>query len=289
MENELHPLALVSELFAADAQRYFDDAPGTPMYDTPMVTIADANDALFPRLKEVIGPHYWSPQEALALVAPATTARSVICWCLPINSKARMANRREKLLPARAWSYVRTFGEELNQRLRVGMEQRLRYMGFAAVAPGGHSQNTVADRPPVGLCSCWSERHTGFVAGMGTFGLSGGLITTRGIAHRLGSVVTDARLVPTPRPYGDDPFAWCLRLKQGTCGTCIKRCPVNSIGESTAERDKLVCQRYYKETVSAERESIFLWKGHYGCGLCQTGVPCEDRIPIAGAGAGVRS
>ncbi|MGA2991508.1 MAG: hypothetical protein ABSD88_13605 [Candidatus Korobacteraceae bacterium] len=281
METEFNPLAVLSELLASDTAVCFDDAPGIPMFDAPMIAVADAGDALFSRLKEVIGPFYWSPQEALALAAPAATARSVVCWCLPINSTARRANRREKLLPGRAWAYVRTFGEELNNRLRSGMELRLRSLGFAAVAPAVLPQNTTAERPPAGLCSCWSERHTAFVAGLGTFGLSGGLITVRGIAHRLGSVVTDARLAPTPRPYGDDPFAWCLRLKQGTCGTCIKRCPVNSIGESTATRDKLVCQRYYKDTINAQRADVFLWKGHYGCGLCQTGVPCEDRIPQA--------
>ncbi len=29
---------------------------------------------------------------------------------------------------------------------------------------------------------------------------------------RLASVVTDAEIAPTPRPYGDDPFAWWASL-----------------------------------------------------------------------------
>jgi epoxyqueuosine reductase QueG len=275
----LDALATLTELLAADPGTCFDDPPGTPMYDPPMIAVAAADDPWFWRFKQVIGEFYWTPQEVLSLAASTARAVSVVCWCLPISSVARTSNRREKQLPGRGWSYVRTFGEELNNRLRSGMEQRFRALGFAAVAPALLSQNTIAVRPPVGLSSCWSERHTAFVAGLGTFGLSGGLITSRGIAHRLGSLVTDAEFAPNARPYGDDPFAWCLRLKHGLCGTCIQRCPVNSIGQDLATRDKIVCQSYYKDYVTTQRAEVFRWSGHYGCGLCQTGVPCEDRIP----------
>ena len=276
----LDPLAILTELLAGDSKTGFDDALGEAMFDGPTVAVAAADDAWFARFKEVIGPFYWSPQEALSLVAPQATARSVICWSLPVSSPARSTNRRETQVPSRAWAYVRTFGEELNSRMRHGMELRLRSLGFAAVAPAVVSQNTVAERPQVGISSCWSERHTAFVAGLGTFGLSGGLITRHGIAHRLGSVVTDAELPPTPRPYGDDPFAWCLRIAQGTCGVCISRCPVDSIGENVAARDKLACKRHYAGTIKAQCADVFGWEGTYGCGLCQTGVPCEDCNPL---------
>ena len=188
----LDPLAILTELLAGDSKTSFDDGLGEAMFDGPTVAVAAADDAWFARFKEVIGPFYWTPQEALSLVAPQATARSVVCWSLPVSSPARSTNRRETQVPSRAWAYVRTFGEELNSRMRHGMELHLRSLGFAAVAPAVVSQNTVAERPQVGISSCWSERHTAFVAGLGTFGLSGGLITRHGIAHRLGSVVTDA-------------------------------------------------------------------------------------------------
>ena len=47
--------------------------------------------------------------------------------------------------------------------------------------------------------SDWSERHIAYVAGQGTFSLSDGFITERGIAHRCGSVVIDLKLPPSPR------------------------------------------------------------------------------------------
>jgi epoxyqueuosine reductase QueG len=277
---ELELSAMLRELLAGDEKTGFDNGSGEAMFDGVSVAVAAADDAWFARFKEIIGPFYWTPQEALSVAAPQAIARSVICWSLPISSTARLANRREKQFPARAWAYVRTFGEHLNTRLRHGMEVRLRSLGLAAVAPAVLPENTVAERPAIGLSSCWSERHTAFVAGLGTFGLSGGLITRRGIAHRLGSVVTDAELVPTARAYGDDPFAWCLQIAGGKCGVCINRCPVESIGQNTAARDKLACKRHYAETIKTQRAEIFGWEGVYGCGLCQAGVPCEDRIPL---------
>ena len=276
----LDPFTILSELLAADTDTAFDDAIGEAMFDAPIVTVAAADDVWFARFKEIIGPFYWSPQEALSLVAPQATARSVVCWSLPVNSTARLTNRREVKAPSRAWAYVCTFGKGFGSRLGHGMEFRLRSQGFAAVAPAMMSQNTGAERPQVGNSSCWSERHTAFVAGLGTFGLSGGLITRRGIAHRLGSVVTDAELPPTPRPYGDDPFAWCLGIAQAKCRACISRCPVGSIGENVAARDKQACKSYYADTIKAQCADGFGWDGYYGCGLCHTGVPCEDRNPL---------
>jgi len=278
MHMELDLSAMLAELLAGDEKASLDDGSGT-MFDGVSVAVAAADDAWFGRFKEIIGPFYWTPQEALSLAAPGAVARSVICWTLPISSAARLANRREKQFPARPWAYVRTFGEHLNTRLRHGLEMRLRLLGLAAVAPAVLPENTVAEHPGTGLSSCWSERHTAFVAGLGTFGLSGGLITRRGIAHRLGSVVTDAELPPTARAYGDDPFAWCLGITQGKCSACISRCPVESIGTTTAARNKLACKHHYYDTIRTQRAEVFGWEGTYGCGLCQAGVPCEDRIP----------
>jgi epoxyqueuosine reductase QueG len=276
---KMDPSALLPELYEADQKKYFDDPAMGPVFDPPFVGVAGAEDPWFARLKELIGEFHWTPQEALALVAPQAQARSVISWCLPVAQVARVTNRRAKQIPSRSWAYVRTFGEEFVTRLRHGVEDRLRALGFAALAPAVAPQCDVQVRPRVGLSSRWSERHVAFVAGLGTLGLSGGLITRRGIAHRLGSVVTSAQIAPTPRPYGDDAFAWCLKLSRGTCGSCIRRCPVGSIGETVAARDKGLCRDHYTGVVSRRGRALFGWEGVYGCGLCQTKVPCEDRNP----------
>ena len=82
--------------------------------------------------------------------------------------------------------------------------------------------------------------------------------------------------IPTDvRPYGDDPFAWCIR-----CGACIRRCPGHAIGKEFADRDKPGCARYCVENISPEREKNYGWLDRaIGCALCQTGVPCEFQRP----------
>ena len=279
--SPLDAAALVRTLYERDEDRFFDDPAGVPMVDPPIVAVADAADPWFARLRALLGAFYWTPDDALRTAFGDVTARSVICWSLPVSAVAREANGRERELPARPWAYVRTFGAAVNRRLRHDVTAALLARGAAAVAPADCPAHTVADRPATGLPANWSERHTAFVAGLGTFGLSGGLITARGIAHRLGSVVTDLPLPATERPYGDDPFALCLRTARGTCGACIDRCPAGSIGERPDQRDKTACRDWAYRVVAQRGRSRFDWDGTYGCGLCQTAVPCESCNPMA--------
>ena len=167
--------------------------------------------------------------------------------------------------------------------MEQGLVDHLEAQGHASCAPTSIPENVVEARPGVGLSSYWSLRHIAFVAGLGTFGISGGLITRRGIAHRLGAVVTEAVIPPTPRAYGDDPLAWCLRSAKGLCGKCIDRCPAGSIGDSVAERDKTAC-REHSRRIRREGKDLYDWEGAYGCGLCQVGVPCEFTAPTVKQG-----
>ena len=274
------PAELLRELYLADGERFFDDPPAVPLFDEPMVAVADAADGWFARFKSLIGPFHWTPQEALDLVAPGKVARSVISWCLPIAEVARVSNRTQTFLPSRHWAYTRTFGEAFLIRLRHAVEDRLRSMGHAAIAPAVDERCKVRVDEKVGFACPWSERHAAFVAGLGTFGLSGGLITMRGIAHRLGSVVTDVPLPVTARPYGDDAFAWCLATAKNTCRVCMKRCPPGAIAADVAGRDKNRCFAHGYKLVGEQGPAIFNWKGVYGCGLCQTAVPCEFVNPV---------
>jgi epoxyqueuosine reductase len=280
-EMTIDPAAVLRELYDTDTDKVFDDPAGVAVFDPPVVAIAAASDPWFARFKEILGEFYWTPDEALALTAPGVEAKSVISFSLPIAAAAREANRHDSDMPARTWAYVRTFGEHFNTRLREGLQQTLRDAGHAAIAPAVAGEHKVAIYPGIGFCGNWSERHTAFVAGLGTFGIAGNLITAHGAAHRVGSVVTDLELEPTPRPYGDDPFAWCLKTAKGTCGACIGRCPAGSVGETPADRDKMACRDHAYGVISKRGPELFGFQGTYGCGLCQTGVPCEYRNPMA--------
>ena len=242
------------------------------------VAVADAADPWFARLKEVIGPFHWTPAEALALKDPAAQARSVICWSVPLAESVRVAGRAQKDVPAKAWVLAKRQADGVLAYMANGLVARLEGQGQAAVAPAALPQNVAEERPGVGWSSCWSMRHVAFVAGLGTFGISGGLITRRGMAHRLGCVVTAAEITPTPRVYGDAPFAWCLYTARGTCGTCISRCPAGSVGQGHDRRDKLAC-RQQNRRIRLDSLNLYGEEGLYGCGLCQVGVPCEAGVP----------
>lgn len=277
----LDPLAVLMALYRSEPENRFPDGQIGPAFDPPLVAVADAADPWFRRIRDLIGAFHWTPQEALALVAPRAVARSIICWCLPIARAVRQSNRARNRFPSRPWAYTRTLADRIIARMGHGLEDHLRGLGHAAVAPAERPENVAERRCVAGWSSRWSERHVAFIAGMGTFGLSGGLITPRGVAHRLGSVVTDADLPATSRPYGDDPFAWCLGASGGGCGACIARCPAGAIGRIIAARDKEACWRQ-GQIIRQHGPALYGWEGRYGCGFCQTAVPCEDRNPRSG-------
>ena len=252
--------------FATGANEFFAE---------PLVGIADAADPWFAKFKEQIGDYYWTPREAFAQAGIDATPRSVIVWILPQRPDVRAANREETAHPAPAWARVRSFGELANEEMRRQMVAWAQAQNRSAVA--GHLLQVAKgwQMRELGWSSHWSERHTAFVAGLGTFGLSAGLITEAGIAMRVGSVITDMEIPATPRAYGDDTLGWCTR-----CGACIRRCPAHAIGKDLASRDKDACANYIMQQVEPLRASVYGWKERaLGCGLCQTGVPCEFSRP----------
>ena len=93
---------------------------------------------------------------------------------------------------------------------------------------------------------------------------------------RTGSVVARIDIAPTSRPYTDHQ-AYCLFFSKGICGKCIPRCPVSALSEDG--HDKLKCLGHLKPVTSDYVKSEFGFDG-YGCGLCQTKVPCESKIPV---------
>lgn len=124
------------------------------------------------------------------------------------------------------------------------------------------------------------KRHAAYAAGLGTFGLCDGLITPRGKAVRVGSVVAQIRIPATVRPY-EDHHAYCLFYAQGACKKCISRCPVGALSE--AGHDKMKCFSHTHGTSSEHIKSLYGFEAD-ACGLCQTKVPCESRIPKKAAG-----
>jgi epoxyqueuosine reductase QueG len=263
-----------------------DNSLGMPepekAWDTPLVGFSRGDDDLYAFFKQDIGTFYWQPQEIFALhhphMAVAAAALTVVSWVLPQTAPTRRDHRREKEFPAERWARSRLYGEQFNVRLRQFVADTLTAAGHASVAPmlSPHWSRQTSDR--YGFASNWSERHTAFVCGLGTFGLSDGLITSRGKAVRFGSVVAHIEIEPTERPYGNHN-AYCLFYQDKNCQQCAKRCPAQAISE--AGHDKVKCRHYVRKVARAYAEQHFGLETN-GCGLCQTGVPCEFKIPRSG-------
>jgi len=249
---------------------------GTPYFDSPLTGFAAAADPLFVSYKEIIGTFHLTPGELFAgEFGDSLPAGTVVSWILPITEAVRKSNRYQGDYPSKEWSQTRNFGEMVNADLRRHVVDWLRQQGHRAVAPQLSPQWKELANTPKGRTSTWSERHAAYAAGLGTFSLNDALITEKGIAHRCGSVITD--LVMEPSERADRGYAWnCLYHREGSCGTCIGRCPVGAI--SFAGHDKERCCEYVYTTLKAAVAGKYGVKAT-GCGLCQTRVPCENGIP----------
>jgi ferredoxin len=248
------------------------------MFDEPLVQFADGDDPIFTEYKTIIASTHFTAREALAETynkspqdMPARLA--IISWILPITSITRESNRRQTRTPSRPWSYTKWHGEKkLNDGIREHMVELLTKMGYLAAAPLLQPYYRTF-RNEKGAYSNWSERHIAYAAGLGTFSLSDGFITERGIAHRCGSVATDLELPISPRT-ATSPYSNCLFYIGVNCRACINRCPAGAITEKG--HDKVKCganigsTRYLMEQYGV---------GEHGCGLCQTKVPCESKNP----------
>ncbi len=275
---------IVDRLADQSFNRISPDSPdsGEPAFAEPLVGFACGDDPLWDFLKRDIGAFLWTPAEAYALAFPQAPAEpeelTVIAWVLPQTAATRADHRKAVGMPSLRWSKVRLHGEMINERLRAEAVRELVSRRHPACAPTLLPQWSREVSDKYGFASRWSERHAAHVAGLGTFGLSDGLITPRGKAVRVGSVVARIDIPATARPYTRHN-EWCLQAATGKCGVCMWRCPAGAI--SHAGHDKVACQAYIRGTTAPFVEREQLGDRVNSCGLCQAGVPCEAGIPKA--------
>ena len=255
-------------------------------WEEPLVGFASGIDPLFLEYKTLIGPFHLSPREVISaalkergrpLLFTEIEQISVISWALPASEDIRKSNRQEKQFPSQLWAYTRDFGEACNTALKKHLITFLEDLGHIAVAPPLSPTFQYIRDEKVGWASPWSERHVAYACGLGTFSLNDGLITPKGMAMRLGSVVTLLKLTPSEKKYRHHREN-CLQFRNEKCGKCIPRCPAGAITEKGHNKDK--CYDYLRsEPLVAKRLEYGLQNPPPSCGLCQTDVPCEFEIP----------
>ena len=262
--------------FVNETDAIYPELAGMQIFELPIVGVASADDPVFTedfKQDGVISPRYRGPKEWLP------EARSVISFFLPFTDHVKRSNRKPYDEPyepglqqecSADWLHARIEGQFFLNQIADNLCSALTSEGYHAICPTNSGKLEMITP----YISTWSERHAAYAAGLGTFGLSKGLITAKGIAGRFGSVITDALLPPTPRPY-ESPFEYC-----NMCGACQRKCPVNAIDKTRGcalGKDQNICGPYIIAGYLPPHGPNQIER--YGCGKCQCGVPCESRIP----------
>ena len=250
-----------------------------PMWETPLIGIAAGDDPYYSFLKEHIGTFHMMPAEAFAQKyqdVPDPSKLRIISISFPQATVTKNMQTAAEEFPCDYWLVSRGEWEPFIAIFCQRLEEAFAAKGIRSVCPDLLTAMKPMKSDTRGFASTWSHRHTAYAAGLGTFGLSDGLITTKGKAVRFTSIIVEMDL-PVNGKVSEDPYGWCTR-----CGACIGRCPADAILPETGhEKDKCEAYgRYCVETLQPKHEG----KGYHikGCGLCQVGVPCSDHPPQTG-------
>jgi epoxyqueuosine reductase QueG len=282
----------IKEYVATSTANRLPDYNNEPAIAEPVIGFADGRDPIFQEYKKksIIGDFHLTPEEALVtyLERQQKTAKenrpaaiSVISVAFTSARNTRMSNQPNAAMASLRWSYAygRAFGlmsETLSQVVSL-----LEAGSYQAVAPVCTRPMSITISPDGLPYTDWSEKHAAYAAGLGTFGLNTGIITTAGLPVQLGSLITDLALTPTPREY-DNYRAYCLHYRDDSCQLCAKRCPSGAVNTRAFEGKK--CLFYTQNDlpkINRELHGESKPDSHPMCALCQIKLPCETGIPRA--------
>jgi len=239
---------------------------GMKMFEPPIFAFGAPSDDLYATFKspEVVGSRFMLPGEWLP------GAKTVISFFLPYTERIKTANSADFAWPAEEWLHGRIEGQIFLVELANYLRDKLTGAGYKSLVPGTDPRfatggsNDKKESPRDAFTSSWSERHVAFACGLGTFGLSKGLITEKGTCGRFGSILTELDLEKDVRRY-EGVYDYCIK-----CGACVPNCPAGAI--SPEGKDCFPCKAFIDKT--AEKHGP-----RYGCGKCQVSVPCESAAP----------
>ena len=236
---------------------------GMRFFNPPLIAFGSASDEVYKKLQEpgVVGPHHFLPTDWMP------DAKTVISMFLPNTERIIESNTKDPLVCSMEWRYARADGQQHLLAVGALVRDALIDAGYKAVMPysDGAYWATVGisgDSTRPIYSSNWSERHVGFAAGLGTFGLMTNFISKAGTCGRVISVVTNWEAPPDVKDY-DDVYGYCLK-----CKACFKACPVGALTDNGKSID--TCQGFIRKMTAKTLPRV-------GCGKCMSGMPCATQ------------
>ena len=233
----------------------------------PLVGFADANHEYIQNLPRLITPTHGLPQDVL------TDASIVIAYYVPFTRELAKTNKTGTDLASSDWALAYEETNAMFGEMNEYLIQCLKEWGYE-----GRLSPKASTFDQKILKSDWSHRHFAYAAGMGTFGINNMLITKRGCCGRYSTIVTNLDAEP------DSPATeeYCLYKKNGSCGICIKNCPVGAL--TTEGYDRHLCYTILQKNAKVYTDfgSSYLDEsgekansvGSDVCGKCVTQSPC---------------
>ncbi len=224
---------------------------------SPLTGAADAEDDLFPELKEAVSLDHMLPKDMLP------EARSVFCYFLPFESFIPESNAGGDIA-SETWAKAYLETNNLIGRINNSLQYRIEEMGGRAeFASATHNFSREE------LISFWSHKHVAFIAGLGNFGVHKVFITEKGCAGRLGSIVTDLEMPASERPEQE----FCLARADQECRKCIENCTFSALTDEGLDKERCyqICLRSSNYYESEDMDC---------CGKCTVDTPCTMENPV---------
>ena len=238
--------ALIEDFIAGQAA-----AADPPLYRTPLVGFASAQDEIFQQLKIAVAVDHLLPSDLLP------DARTVLAFFLPFKREVLTGNLGGDVV-AESWAYAYDVTNRLISRICGGLTGLLAKQGISSVSPPPTYQFDTER-----LVAKWSHKHVAYACGLGSFGLNRLLITSKGCGGRFGSAILNVEIEPTPR---SGRLFNCLAGKG--CDWCLKACPAQALSrEQGFDRHRCyeVCRENDRRFPGLDSVEV--------CGKCCVG-PC---------------
>jgi epoxyqueuosine reductase QueG len=248
----------IEQLLSTYIEQYTSNPEIKTRWLEPLVGFASAQDPLFAQLKSVASPAHLLPRDVLK------DAKTVIAYFIPFHQDIAKSNTAGDLC-SKTWAIAYRETNQLIVDINTYLKRNLSQSKIkVAVLPPTHNFDQKS------LVSDWSHKHIAYIAGLGDFGLHQMLITKKGCCGRLGSIVIDREISPTPRP--GHPF--CLYRANGSCTKCVDNCKWHAL--TATSYDRHAC---YDICLTNAAHYAYLGLADV-CGKCMCMVPCSFRNPV---------